>query len=49
LERRSASSADFFAMLAQVAAAFRQVKFTVIAASRATAPDATRPLLVAPH
>jgi len=43
------ASADFFAMLAQVAAAFRQVKFTVIAASRATAPDATRPLLVAPH
>ena len=36
-------------MLAQVAAAFRQVKFTVIAASRAMAPDATRPLLVAPH
>ncbi len=43
------AAADFFAMLAQVAAAFRQVKFTVIAASRATAPDATRPLLVAPH
>jgi len=43
------ASADFFAMLAQVAAAFRQVKFTVIAASRAIPPDATRPLLVAPH
>ena len=43
------ASADFFAMLAQVAAGFRQVKFTVIAASRAMAPDATRPLLVAPH
>jgi hypothetical protein len=41
--------ADFFAMLAQVAAAFQQVKFTVIAANRAPAPDATRPLLVAPH
>ncbi|HEY6301297.1 MAG TPA: hypothetical protein VIW95_16780 [Candidatus Binatus sp.] len=43
------ASSDFFAMLAQVAAAFRQVKFTVIAASRAIPPDATRPLLVAPH
>ena len=43
------ASADFFAMLAQVAAAFRQVKFTVVAASRATAPYTTRPLLVAPH
>jgi hypothetical protein len=43
------TSADCFAMLAQVAAAFRQVKFTVIAASRATPPDTTRPLLVAPH
>ncbi len=41
--------ADFFAMLAQVAAAFQQVKFTVIAANRSPAPDATRPLLVAPH
>src|SRR5260370_33556792 len=40
---------DFFAMLAQVAASFCQVKFTVIAANRAAAPDATRPLLVAPH
>jgi hypothetical protein len=41
--------AEFFAMLAQVAAAFQQVKFTVIAANRSPAPDATRPLLVAPH
>jgi len=43
------AASDFFAMLAQVAAAFQQVKFTVIAANRAPAPDATRPLLVAPH
>ena len=42
-------AADFFAMLAQVAASFRQVKFTVIAAGRAMAPKATRPLAVAPR
>ncbi len=41
--------ADFFAMLAQVAATFRQVKFTVIAAGRAIPPEATHPLMVAPH
>jgi hypothetical protein len=43
------SAADFFKMLAQVAASFRQVKFTVIAAGRATAPEATRALAVAPR
>src|SRR5208283_4673557 len=43
------SAADFFKMLAQVAAAFHQVKFTVIAAGRAMAPEATRPLAVAPR
>ncbi len=42
------SAADFFRMLAQVAASFRAVKFTVIAAGRATAPEATRALAVAP-
>src|SRR5271163_2087761 len=41
-------AAEFFAMLAQVAASFQQVKFTVIAAGRAMAPQATRPLAVAP-
>jgi len=41
-------AAEFFAMLAQVAASFHQVKFTVIAAGRAMAPQATRPLAVAP-
>ncbi|MGD0118583.1 MAG: hypothetical protein ABSD30_11000 [Candidatus Binatus sp.] len=41
-----ASSSEFFAMLAQVAAAFRQVKFTVIAAGRMSAPEAARPLSV---
>src|SRR6266481_3669692 len=46
---QSEATADFFAMLAQVAASFRQVKFTVIAANRAAAPNATRPLMVAPH
>lgn len=40
---------DFFAMLAEVAASFRQVKFTVIAAGRAMAPAAARPLAVAPR
>ena len=43
------SAAEFFKMLAQVAAAFHQVKFTVIAAGRATAPEAARPLAVAPR
>jgi len=43
------SAADFFAMLAQVAASFRQVKFTVVAAGRAMAPEAARPLAVAPR
>ncbi len=43
------SAADFFKMLAQVAASVRQVKFTVIAAGRATAPEATRALAVAPR
>ncbi len=38
------SAAEFFRMLAQVAASFRQVKFTVIAAGRATAPEAARAL-----
>ena len=41
--------AEFFAMLAQVAASFRQVKFTVIAAGRSVGPEATRPLAVAPR
>jgi hypothetical protein len=43
------ATSDFFAMLAEVAESFRQVKFTVIAASRATAPEVTSSLLVAPH
>jgi hypothetical protein len=43
------SIADFFATLAQVAANVRQVKFTVIAASRAAVPQPTRALLVAPR
>jgi hypothetical protein len=43
------ANADFFAMLAGVAASFRQVKFTVIAASRAAVPHPTRALLVAPR
>ncbi|MGH7924722.1 MAG: hypothetical protein ACREQH_09045 [Candidatus Binatus sp.] len=42
-------AADFFVMLAQVAASFRQVKFTVIAAGRGRAPAAARPLAVAPR
>jgi hypothetical protein len=42
-------AADFFAVLAQVAASFRQVKFTVIAASRVAAPQPTRPLSVEPR
>src|SRR5277367_4780472 len=40
---------DFFAMLAQVAASFRQVKFTAIAAGRAMAPQDAQPLMVAPR
>ncbi|MGA9725457.1 MAG: hypothetical protein WBQ86_23575 [Candidatus Binatus sp.] len=43
------SMAEFFAMLAQVAASFRQVKFTVIAAGRAMAPEAAHRLAVAPR
>ena len=43
------TAAEFFTMLAQVAASFRQVKFTVIAASRAPVPHPTRALLVAPR
>ncbi len=39
---------DFFTMLAEVAASFRQVKFTVIASGRAMAPPAARALSVAP-
>ncbi len=46
---RCDAAADFFAMLAQVAASFRQVKFTVIAAGRAMAPQAARDLPVAPR
>jgi ABC-type cobalamin/Fe3+-siderophores transport system ATPase subunit len=41
--------ADFFKVLAQVAASFSQVKFTVIAAGRAKAPQAARALAVAPR
>jgi hypothetical protein len=41
------AAAEFFAVLAQVAASFRQVKFTVIAAGRSIAPEATRGLAVA--
>jgi hypothetical protein len=41
------AAADFFAVLAQVAASFSQVKFTVIAASRMAAPQPTLPLTVA--
>jgi hypothetical protein len=41
------ATADFFATLAEVAASFRQVKFTVIAASRAEVPAPTRVLLIA--
>ncbi len=43
------SAAQFFKMLAQVAASFHQVKFTVIAAGRAMASEAARALSVAPH
>jgi len=42
-------AAGLFAMLAQVAASFSQLKFTVIAAGRAVAPQATRELAVAPR
>ena len=41
--------ADFFATLVAVAASFRQVKFTVIAAGRAAVPHPTRALMVAPR
>ena len=40
---------DFFAMLADVAASFRQVKFTVIAAGRSIAPASATALEVAPR
>ncbi len=40
--------ADLFKLLAKVAASFSQVKFTVIAAGRAAAPEAARALAVAP-
>ena len=43
------AAADFFAMLAEVAAKFSQVKFTVIAAGRSTPPDMARHLEVAPR
>ena len=43
------ATSDLFAMLAQVAASFHNVKFTVIAASRAPAPASTHPLAVAPR
>src|SRR5271168_32469 len=43
------STTELFTMLAKVATSVRQVKFTVIAASRADAPEATRPLAVAAH
>ena len=42
------AAGDFFAMLADVAAWFRQVKFTVIAAGRLNAPASALPLEVAP-
>ena len=41
--------ADFFKMVAQVAVSFRQLKFTVIAAGRAIAPEAARALAIAPR
>ncbi len=43
------TAADFFAVLAEVAAKFNQVKFTVIAAGRSAAPAMTRHLEVAPR
>ena len=43
------AAADFFRVLAEVAAKFRQVKFTVIAAGRSTAPEMARHLEVAPR
>ena len=43
------AAADFFAVLAEVAATFSQVKFTVIAAGRSTAPGIARHLEVAPR
>src|SRR5215471_17623331 len=44
-----AAAAELFAMLAEVAASFRQVKFTVIAAGRSTAPRSAHTLKVAPR
>ncbi len=41
--------ADLFKVLAQVAASFSQVKFTVIAAGRAAAPESAHALAVAPR
>ena len=43
------AAADFFRVLAEVAAKFSQVKFTVIAAGRSTAPAIARHLEVAPR
>lgn len=43
------AAADFFRVLAEVAAKFSQVKFTVIAAGRSTAPEMARHLEVAPR
>jgi hypothetical protein len=43
------AAADFFRVLAEVAAKFRQVKFTVIAAGRSAAPEIARRLEVAPR
>jgi hypothetical protein len=43
------ATADFFKMVAQVAVSFRQLKFTVIAAGRAMAPEAARALAIAPR
>jgi hypothetical protein len=44
-----ANAADLFALLTEVAASFRQVKFTVIAAGRSEAPASTHLLEVAPR
>jgi hypothetical protein len=43
------AAADFFRVLAEVAAKFRQVKVTVIAAGRSAAPEIARHLEVAPR
>ncbi|HEV2170103.1 MAG TPA: hypothetical protein VGR40_04095, partial [Candidatus Binatus sp.] len=42
-------TAEFFAMLSEVAASFLQLKFTVIAAGREAAPASVKPLQVAPR